>query len=261
MRDILAGTAQRLEQWRATPEVLGVVLVGSASRGHSDELSDDDLEVYLSEEAWLARAPGECIELLIEGEGDAARLIYDSQYTAISDLERKLTSPHDLDHWPYERARVLFDRTGRVSELVNTLGGMDADFRSKRLHHATIDTSIAVNRAAKTRKRNFKAAEHLLVARGAKALSRLLFALEWRWVPLDHWLEPEVRTLKDPTQAGICLLEALRNGTYEPLREGLNRLQERLIAGGVPPLSEMHSLFLELIHPSRAAERAIHGLY
>lgn len=261
MRDIFPGTAARLEQWRAMPDVLGVVHVGSASRGHDDALSDDDLEVYLSEEAWQARTPGECIELLIEGEGDAARLIYDTQYTAISDLERKLTSPHDLDHWPYERARVLFDRTGRVTELVAELGRMGADFRSQRLHHATIDTSIAASRAAKTHKRNFEAAEHLLVARGAKALSRLLFALEWRWVPLDHWLEPEVRTLQDPTQAGASLLDALRTGRYEALREGLKRLEDRLVAEGIPPLSQMHDLFLELIHPSRAAERAIHGLY
>jgi hypothetical protein len=243
------------------PDVLGVVHVGSASRGHDDELSDDDLEVYLSEEAWQARTPGECIELLIEGEADAARLIYDTQYTAISDLERKLTSPHDLDHWPYERARVLFDRTGRVSEVVAALGRVDADFRSKRLHHATIDTSIAINRAAKTRKRHFEAAEHLLVARGAKALSRLLFALECRWVPLDHWLEPEVYTLQDPTGAGESLLAALRTGSYEALGEGLKRLEERLLAEGVPPRSEWQTLFLELIHPSRAAERAIHGLY
>jgi hypothetical protein len=243
------------------PEVQGVVLVGSASRGHSDELSDDDLEVYLTEEAWTARTPEECIELLIEGEGDAARMIYDTEYTAISDLQRKHPSPHDLDHWPYERARILFDRNGRITELVKALGRMDGDFRSKRLPHATIDTVIAINRAGKTRKRGFKGAEHLLVARGAKALSRLLFALEWRWVPLDHWLEPELRTLQDPTHAGEQLLEALRSGTYEPLREGLKRLEDRFVAEGVPPLSEMHALFLELIHPSIATERAIHGLY
>lgn len=261
MRDIFPETAARLAQWREMPEVQGVLLVGSASRGHSDQLSDDDLEVLLTEEAWAARTSDECIELLIEGEGEARKMIYDAEYTAISDLERKLTSPHDLDHWPYERARVLFDRGGRVGELVASLGRMDVDFRHKRLRHATIDTVIAAGRAAKTRTRGFVAAEHLLVARGAKALSRLLFALEWRWVPLDHWLEPEVRTLQDPTRTGAQLLEALRTGSYEPLREGIKQLEDRLTAEGVPSLSQTQSLFLELIHPTRAEERAIHGLY
>ena len=66
---IFAGTAARVAQWRVQPEVVGVLLVGSKSRGHADTLSDDDLEVLLTDEALAQRAPTDCIELLEEGEG------------------------------------------------------------------------------------------------------------------------------------------------------------------------------------------------
>ncbi len=53
---IFPATSARLDQCQAQPEVLGVVfLVGSKSRGHADELSDEDLEVLLTDEAFLQR--------------------------------------------------------------------------------------------------------------------------------------------------------------------------------------------------------------
>ena len=236
MHDIFPATAARLEEWKARPEVLGVLLVGSKSRGHNDNLSDDDLEVLLTDEAFMRLAPTECGELLFEGEGELRRTIYDTQFTSFTALKRNQSSSHDLDHWPYERAWVLFD-------------------------HATIDVSIAANRAEKTRQRGMEAAQRLLIARGAKALARVLFALEWRWVPLDHWLEPELRTLQDPTQSGRHLIEALKTGNPVPLRQALGELEERLVSEGVPGPQGRRDLFFELIHPGRAQERAIHGLY
>src|SRR5437867_2001402 len=115
MSDIFAQTAKRVSEWAEQPEVLGVVLVGSKSRAHADDLSDDDLEVLLTDEAHALLAPTQCIDALVEGEGANRKVLYDAQYTSLSDLQRKATSPFDLDHWPYEHARVLFDRHGDVA--------------------------------------------------------------------------------------------------------------------------------------------------
>jgi hypothetical protein len=260
MQDIFPATAERLKEWVAEPAVMGVILVGSKSHGHGDALSDDDLEVFLTSDAFVRLAPVECGELKIEGEGEKRKIIYDVEYTDLNALEHKLSSPHDLDHWPYERARILFDRTGHLSILVRKLAQMDADFRHKRLLHATIDTGGAVYRAQKTLKRGAIGAGHLLVARGAKALARLLFGLEWRWVPLDHWLEAELRTLQDPTQAGPLLVEALCNGDPAPLQRAFDGLEDRLYDAGVPRPDGRHALFFELIHPLRIQERSMHGL-
>ena len=118
MRDIFPETANRVKEWAAQEDVLGVVLVGSRSGDHADELSDDDLEVLLTDEAGARLAPAECIDLLAAGEGSERTLIYDAQYTTLTDLRRKAGSPFDLDRWPYERARVLFDRNGDVAPAV-----------------------------------------------------------------------------------------------------------------------------------------------
>jgi hypothetical protein len=260
MRDIFPATEAQVAEWAKRPDVLGVLLVGSLSRGHADELSDDDLEVLLTDGAYATLAPADCVEVLVEGEGANRKLIYDAQLTSLSDIERKAASPFDLDRWPYERARVLFDRDGRAAEAVRAVGRMDPAFRAKRLQHATIDAWIANYRAGKTLGRGWEAAGKLLVARGARAMSRLAFALEGRWVPLDHWLEPELKSLDDPEQVGPAIIEALRQGTPEPLTAALTRLEDRLYREGVPRATGRRDLFFNLIHPSNAEERAIHGL-
>lgn len=253
-------TRARVAEWAQDPYVLGVILVGSRSRGHSDELSDDDLEVILTDEAAERIAPADCSDVLIEGEGSARKMIYDAEYLGIGALRGKESSYLDLDHWPYESSPILFDRTGEIADLLPKLGAMSPEFRAKRLLHATIDAWIPPYRVGKCLKRGQIASAHLLVARGARALARLLFALEWRWVPLDHWLQPELATLEDPAGVGPLLVQALVTNDAKPLVEGLLALQDALQSEGVPDAKGRNNLFMELIHPSRAEERAIHGL-
>ena len=253
-------TVARVETWAADPEVLGVLLVGSKSRGHTDARSDDDLEVLLSPAAFARLKPTECHALLIEGEGAARRVVYDAQLTSLGDLEGKLKSNADLDHWPYERARVVFARDPRIARTVQALGRMDPEFRRARLAYATLDGWFAARRAIKTRERGFEAAVALLVDRGARALIRVMFALEGRWAPLDHWLEREIATLEDPSRAGALLLAALREKSPEAITAAFERLEDRLATEGVARPAGRIELFLELIHPSRSAERTRHAM-
>jgi hypothetical protein len=260
VQEIFPETAARLEEWKANPEVLGVLLVGSKSRGHGDERSDDDLEVLLTEGAFAKISPADCCDEKIVGEGKDRRMIYDAQITTLEDIRRKGDSPFDLDRWPYEKAGILFDRTGEVAQAVARAGRMDPEFRRLRLLHATIDTAFAPYRAKKTRERGAEGAVRILIARGAMALARVIFALESRWVPLHHWLEAELRTLEDADKAGPLLIDAVVNARPEALTEALARLEDRLFEAGVPRRAGLNALFFELIHPARAAERAIHGL-
>jgi len=261
MQEIFPGTAARLEEWKADPNVLGVLLVGSKSHEHGDELSDDDLEILLTDEAYARIAPKDVLDLLFEGEAPNKKLIYDGEYLSLSAVEKRVDSPHDLDRWPYQSTRILFDRDGRTSAAVKAVSEMSAEFRRLRLIHATIDAGVAGRRGQKTLKRGFEGAGRLVIARGAKALSRIVFALEWRWVPLDHWLEAELKTLEDPAQIGPLIIEAVVETRPELLLEGLKRLEDRLFEEGVPRPAGRADLFYEVLHPSRAAERAIHGLY
>lgn len=258
--DLLHGpTRERVAHWAEDPDVLGVVWVGSRSRGHGDAWSDDDLEVYLTPEAFARLAPED--SYVIERAPDhPPRLIYDAQLTVLSTLAAKARSVRDLDHWPYERSPVIFDRDGSVTAAVRAAAGMDPAFQRARIRHGALDTVLAIGRARKTDMRGFPASSALLNARGAKALSRVLFALEGRWVPLDHWLEPELRTLADPLGVGPLLVEALIHSRPEPLQQALERLQPKLVPFGFPPPSGRMTFFSELMHPANAEERAIHGL-
>jgi hypothetical protein len=260
MQEIFPETARRIEQYKSRPGVLGVLLVGSKSRGHADQHSDDDLEVFLTDEEFSRIAPRETGDLLIVGEGETRRIIYDTQYLPLSDLERKASSPIDLDRWPYEKARVLFDLEGRLAPAVEDVAWMSPEFRRLRLLHATIDAWTAPFLVAKARRHGANSPARLYLGRGVLAVARILFGLEYRWVPLFHWLEKELMSLEDSSCAGDLLLEALREDEVGPLQEALRRLEERLFAEGVPRSADRHALFYELVHPSRAEERAIHGL-
>lgn len=255
-----ARTRERVTEWAADPDVVGVVWVGSRSRGHGDAMSDDDLEVLLTPEAFARLAPADSYVEEPDPTADPPRLVYDAQQTSLAVLRAKADSVRDLDHWPYEQAAVLFDRDGAVTTAVRAAAAMPGAFRHARIRHGALDTMLAISRARKTDTRGFRASTAMLVARGAKALTRVLFALENRWAPLDHWLEPELRTLADPVGVGPLLVEALTGCRHEPLRAALDRLQPQLALEGFPVPSGYGPFFAELMHPSHAAERGIHGL-
>jgi hypothetical protein len=257
---LYARTRERVAEWAKDADVVGVVWVGSKSRGHGDAMSDDDLDVLLTPAAFARLTPEDSYVIEREPNSAPPRLIYDAQLTSLATLQAKADSPRDLDHWPYEQAPVLFDRDESVAVAVRAAGRMDPAYRQARIRHGALDTVLAIGRARKTETRGFPAATAMLVARGAKTLARVIFALENRWVPLDHWLEPEVRSLSDPLGAGQLLLEALTLGQYEPLQEALDRLQASLAQEGFPPQADRAKFFSEMMHPSRAAERAVHGL-
>jgi hypothetical protein len=254
-------TLERIERWRGDPDVLAVLQVGSRTRGFDDDRSDDDLEVVLTETAAARIPPERCLEHLVTGEGPTRRIVYDAQLAGPQEYVRKLDSPFDLDHWPYERAVVHFDRDGRVGAWARRLGEMSPEFRAARLRHAAIDAWIAPRRAAKTSARGAVSAARLLVVTGVRAITRVLFALEWRWAPLDHWWERDLATLSDPQGAREPLLEAMRTLDAKPLETALGRLDSALAAEGVPTGGEARiALFLTLVHASNAAERARHAV-
>lgn len=258
-RQIHPATQARLEAWRADPDVLGVVLVGSRSRGHDDERSDDDLEVILTDDAHARLAPTDCVGFARDEDSPVPRLAYDAQFLPISALEAKQESPLDLDRWPYERAQVLFERGGAVGAAIAAAGAMPAEFREARMRHGAVDAWLAAGRAEKTLARGYEAAGRQVVARGAKALARVLFALEHRWTPLDHWLEAELATLEDAAGAAPLLRLALIETAPAALAEALTRLEPAL--GFPAEVAARRDLFLTLIHPAHAAERRIHGLF
>jgi len=254
-------TRERIIEWSRDPAVLGVLLVGSRSRGHQDAWSDDDLEVLLLDEAFARLTPDECIEIVEEEGADPPHSLYDAQFLPLGEIERRAHSAIDLDHWPYERAIVLFDRDGRTARAAAAAGRMDPGFRAARLRHAALDALIPVRRAAKMRTRGVPLGMRALAHRSVRALLRVVFALEGRWVPLEHWLDRELATLADEAAVVPLLREALETGGIDPLERALERLAAPLDREGFPAApAERRRFFIHAVHPGNAAERARHGL-
>jgi hypothetical protein len=139
---------------------------------------------------------------------------------------------------------------------------MDESFRRSRIRHGALDAWIAAHRTTKTRKRGFEASARVILARGVRALTRVLFALESRWAPLDHWLEAELKTLKDPMRVAPQLVRSMNDQDPSPLIAALESLDEPLATEGFPlEIEKRRELFLELIHPENRVERATHGLF
>lgn len=250
-----------MARWRVDPTVLGVIHVGSRSRGHGDAASDDDLEVVLTDEAGAMLTPDACVEGLATGEGASRRMIWDAQYLMLRDLEDKRFSAVDLDHWPYERAQVVFARDGRIEAVVRAVAEMPDAFRRTRLRNAAVDGWVATRRLAKTATRHASLAERLLAARAAHAIGRIVFALEGRWVPLDHWFDAELETLADAAGAVPHLRAGLSGTDPVAFEAAMQALGSALEPWGVPTgIEGRRALFLELVHPSRAEERRVHGI-
>lgn len=63
-------TELRLERWQNEPAVLGVILVGSKTRSDADRLSDDDLEVVLTDTEYHRLSPAQCHEFSYGTQAD-----------------------------------------------------------------------------------------------------------------------------------------------------------------------------------------------
>lgn len=257
---LLPATRQRVADWQRDPDVRGLLLVGSKSLGFADRYSDDDLYVVLTESAYQRRLGSRPFEWFTQRGPGLPQVLYDICYTSVSALSDRLDSPRDVDHWEFQQSELLFDRDGTLASLTQALAAMPRDFRRKRLMHGTLDAHMAQHRANKTSQRG---GAHfivkLLVLRSVQALIRVVFALEWRWVPLDHWLEQELADLADPANVTFLLAEALSTGDRHPVVNAIQQLAPLLEKEDVP--GGGLSLGLMLLHPDAAAERRIHGLY
>jgi hypothetical protein len=251
MSDIFHKTMHFVQGIQKQDEVLGIILVGSKSRGYDDQRSDDDLEVLVTEHASLLAA--------VEHYYDptSQKLLYDARYITLLALQQKVGSSLDGEHWPYEQARILFDRGG-TEPLIQALGTMDATFREKRIAYAAVSTTVAIGKAFKALERGYEASGRLALARGVTSLARLIFALEWRWKPTDHWLEQDAKTLADASGAFPFLIEALTTGNPAWLREAMNRLERN---PEVPDKRKRAQLYTEIFHQSHAEDRVIHMLF
>ncbi len=212
---------EAIERLRATPEVRGILLVGSRTRGFHEGTSDFDLEVIVEDSAFAALAPADRLALVWDGRPFQSRLLGDVLTESWSHLAEKEQSPLDVDHWPYEAAPIWFDRDGSLAPLVAAIARFPEAIWEERLQLHYVDFWYHTARARRTAERGSALNHALVLHRAVHACLQTLFVLNRRWPPLPHWAEQALARsdlpLRPPDDIAL-LSEALATQSAAPLQ-------------------------------------------
>lgn len=179
--------------------VIGIYVVGSATRPHRDGLSDYDIEVVL-EDAAYARTPDAERQVFAYRDGDPTIVDYEFYLWPWSEFAALVSSTQDLFHYPYQHAVVLHDPEGKVAPIIRRLAELPEDVRQDRLRVHYLEFRFALGRARKTESGGRDRDLNLRLLRGdaVSALSKVLFLTARSWPATHHWVEQELRLLGVP---------------------------------------------------------------
>jgi predicted nucleotidyltransferase len=184
----------------ADEQVLAVVQVGSTAKGYDDEHSDVDLELVVTEDKYDELAKKS--QKIIHTES------HDLIFTTIDKLRQLKVSNMDEDHWNYQNANVLIDKTHILQKTLNEITRYNETTRPdrlKRYYRAYWENTLSA----------WSCLEHMnhLGARIYTALTvqeliRLLFNLNHLWSPKPQWALKEIHLLKTKPDKLQTLLES-----------------------------------------------------
>jgi len=181
--------------------VIGIYLVGSATRPYADDKSDLDIEVIIEDDVY-ARTPDDERQTFAfkETPQDAPKVVdYEFYLIPWSDFVGLGDSTHDLFHYPYRHAVVLHDPQNRITPVIEKHAQLPETTRKDRMTVHYLDFLYRLGRARKTRTREgHRLNLALLYADGARSLVKLLFLVAGSWPATAHWSEQELRLLEVP---------------------------------------------------------------
>jgi hypothetical protein len=229
----------------ARPENLGLLLVGSRALGWASPQADYDLLILVTPEH-LRSLPPEKAQVFLYAEGEfPKRMTGDFSYVSEVTFGEHLASPLDIDHWLYQDAVVLSDRTGRLPGWCARLGTLPEPERRERAIQKYLQMAIALSDATADDVRGFDVDRQMNLFRGVLAGLHLWFALRGRWAPPFKWWSREVVRLEmRPDTRGI-LESAVLNPTIDtviPLRE---HLKEEMRHSGITEVNDLVRAFIE----------------
>lgn len=187
-----------LAPYRANPDVLGIVVVGSASRHYRDALSDYDVEI-ITTDRMFARASEQEQFFRVNGDAIECALVPESDFSA------KKRSTADIDHWPYTSCIVLHDPDGYVINEIEQIVAMPEELRQARIKLHYFEFLFSARKIGRTMQRGDELNVRLVAAQAVITALRLLFVLEGQWPPITHW-----------TAQNLAQLERIP-GTIKPL--------------------------------------------
>jgi hypothetical protein len=179
------------------PGVIGIYVVGSATRPHRDVVSDYDIEVIVEDEVYEATPDAE--RQIFELRPGEPRIVdYEYYLWPWSAFLRLLESTQDLFHYPYQHAAIVHDPEGRIEPIIRRLAELPDAVRFDRMRVHYLEFRFALGRARKTRERGGPLNLRLLYGDALSALVKLFFLTLGSWPATHHWVEQELRLLGLP---------------------------------------------------------------
>jgi len=192
--------------------VIGIYVVGSATRPSRDELSDYDIEVIVEDHVYES-TPMEKRQVFSFKEGKPKVVDYEFYLIPWSDFVGLQSSTLDLFHYPYQHAVILHDPNGRIEPVIRQLAELPEDVRLERMTVHFLEFLYHLGRARKTANRG-ELPINLALLRGdaLSSLTKLIFLAKRSWPATAHWSEQEFVELGIPND----LLDLVKAWMMDP---------------------------------------------
>jgi hypothetical protein len=178
--------------------VIGIYVVGSATRPYRDALSDYDIEIIIEDDVY-ERMPMDERQIFSFKESEPKVVDYEFYFIPWSDFVRLTESTLDLFHYPYQHAAILHDPQGRIKPIITQLAELPEDVRLERMTVHFLEFLYRLGRNRKTSERgDLPINLALLQGDALSSLTKLIFLAKKSWPSMKHWSEQEFCEL------GIC---------------------------------------------------------
>lgn len=195
--------------------IIGIYVVGSATRPYRDELSDLDIEIIV-EDAVYEKTPMDDRQIFSFKDDNPKIVDYEFYLIPWSDFANLTKSGLDLFHYPYQHAVILHDPDSRLEPIIKQLAELPESLRIERMTVHYLEFLYRLGRARKTGERG-DLSINLSLLRGDAlgSLIKLIFLAKKSWPSTKHWSEQEF------TEMGISgeLLDTVNAWLLDPVSD------------------------------------------
>lgn len=225
--------AYALAEYKSRPDVIGILLVGSASRFYCDSFSDFDVEVFVRDETYKQLLPAE----RLVRHSESVELLF----LPVSELERKAVSTADIDHWPYAGCQILHDPAGLLAHAVQAIAQMPADVQRERVRLHYFEYLFAAGRLDRVLDRGDELNARLTAAQTVMRAIDVLFLVRGEWPPVVHWASESLAVLGPPgADLKSMLATLLRRPDRRVAASVTHELQQ--VVAGILPIASLRTL-------------------
>ncbi len=175
--------------------VIGIYVVGSATRPYRDSLSDYDIEVIVEDDIY-AQTPMEDRQVFYYKDDDSKIVDYEFYLIPWSDFINLTKSGLDLFHYPYQHAVILHDPQERLAPVIAQLAELPEELRIERMTVHFLEFLYRLGRGRKTANRgHWPINQALLQGDAVGSLVKVIFLANKSWPSMKHWTEQEFQAM------------------------------------------------------------------